>query len=278
MALADSRAMEEQMERHNPVNPKGLLSNRRENAMRLSGAGATPSMGLSEYRGGKHTLADHLANPTKGYGTKKGQIRKTARKAYEPESESDEECEARGMGRHLGQHLHSLHGAGFWSDFGKGFMSVIKPVAGIFGLGHGDPNFMEGMGASEQQRAGAMLGQNKKGRSRNNGPPLLSGNVNGVRSGGAHPGIAFMRGGSMGAGMLDQPMPVSGTNMSLSGAGRIVGGSMGAGIGMGQTGEYEGQGKARKPNARAAVVKRVMAEKGLKMIEASKYVKEHGLY
>lgn len=30
--------------------------------------------------------------------------------------------------------------------------------------------------------------------------------------------------------------------------------------------------------ARAAIVKRVMAEKGLKLIEASKYVKEHGLY
>ena len=31
-------------------------------------------------------------------------------------------------------------------------------------------------------------------------------------------------------------------------------------------------------SARAAIVKKVMAEKGLKMIEASKYVKEHGLY
>ncbi len=31
-------------------------------------------------------------------------------------------------------------------------------------------------------------------------------------------------------------------------------------------------------SARAAIVKKVMAEKGMKMIEASKYVKEHGLY
>ena len=30
--------------------------------------------------------------------------------------------------------------------------------------------------------------------------------------------------------------------------------------------------------ARAAIVKKVMAEKGMKMIDASKYVKEHGLY
>jgi len=34
----------------------------------------------------------------------------------------------------------------------------------------------------------------------------------------------------------------------------------------------------KKPNARAEIVKRVMREKGLKMIEASKYVKAHGLY
>ena len=38
---------------------------------------------------------------------------------------------------------------------------------------------------------------------------------------------------------------------------------------------YEG---LKKPNARAEIVKKIMAEKGMKMIEASKYVKEHGLY
>jgi hypothetical protein len=39
-----------------------------------------------------------------------------------------------------------------------------------------------------------------------------------------------------------------------------------------------GLGKAKKHNPRAEVVKKVMAEHGMKMIEASKYVKEHGLY
>ena len=38
------------------------------------------------------------------------------------------------------------------------------------------------------------------------------------------------------------------------------------------------KGGARKPNARAQIVKRVMNEKGLSLIEASKYVKAHGLY
>ena len=39
---------------------------------------------------------------------------------------------------------------------------------------------------------------------------------------------------------------------------------------------YGGSSDGRK--ARADIVKKVMAEKGLKMIEASKYVKEHNLY
>jgi hypothetical protein len=50
------------------------------------------------------------------------------------------------------------------------------------------------------------------------------------------------------------------------------------------TGRYEGEGrheeapKVNHRSARAAIVKKVMKEKGMKMAEASKYVKEHGLY
>jgi hypothetical protein len=43
-----------------------------------------------------------------------------------------------------------------------------------------------------------------------------------------------------------------------------------------QKGEGKSGGDGRK--RRAEIVKKVMAEKGLKMIEASKYVKQHGLY
>jgi hypothetical protein len=69
-----------------------------------------------------------------------------------------------------------------------------------------------------------------------------------------------MMGCGTGAGMLEEPMPIAGTNLSLSGGAN--------------TGAYEGQGR----NKRAEIVKQVMREKGLKMIEASKYVKAHGLY
>lgn len=37
-------------------------------------------------------------------------------------------------------------------------------------------------------------------------------------------------------------------------------------------------GAKRPPSERASIVKKVMAEKGISMIQASKYVKEHGLY
>jgi hypothetical protein len=39
-----------------------------------------------------------------------------------------------------------------------------------------------------------------------------------------------------------------------------------------------GSAKPKRSNARAEIVKKVMREKGMKMIEASKYVKAHGLY
>jgi hypothetical protein len=43
-------------------------------------------------------------------------------------------------------------------------------------------------------------------------------------------------------------------------------------------GSANGSANGKKPNARAMIVKKIMNEKGLKLIEASKYVKAHGLY
>jgi hypothetical protein len=82
LAMADMRALEEGAERVNPVG-KG-----RGKKGGMAGCGATPSMGLSEFRGGrsgsfdmmdlmpsgeydgagKHSLMDHMAHPTKGFG------------------------------------------------------------------------------------------------------------------------------------------------------------------------------------------------------------------
>ena len=88
-----------------------------EDSNRISGSGATPSTGLSEYRGGK------LGRTYKGAGTKLGQTRKTARLAYMPEKTATMGGEAHLMGHHLGQHLMSLHGSGFHHDFISGMES-----------------------------------------------------------------------------------------------------------------------------------------------------------
>jgi hypothetical protein len=63
-----------------------------------------------------------------------------------------------------------------------------------------------------------------------------------------------------------------------SGSGKltITHGGTGAGTGGAKVKRVVGENDGRR--ARAAIVKKVMSEKGLSMIEASKYVKEHGLY
>lgn len=117
--LAEMRAMEEQGERTNPINPKKVLA----------GSGATPSMGLSQFRGGKHTLMDHIKEPMKGFGKKK---------EMEKEMESESECdsdEAEGAGRMLGQTLHKLHGGRYLSAFRRGMEGGIQTGA-YEGEGH----------------------------------------------------------------------------------------------------------------------------------------------
>ena len=126
--------------------------------------------------------------------------------------------EAMEMGRHLGKHLHSLHGAGFYEDFSKGLsMPVLAQAETV-------PAGLAGSGK-------AMKGCAGKGKLQ-------------IIHGGAETGRYEGKGVVVGAGKKKRA----------------------------PAGPSDGRRK------RAEVVKRVMAEKGLKMIEASKYVKEHGLY
>lgn len=230
--MADSRAMAEQKERYNPVNPKKELMSGYTGMGHCVGGSATPSMGLSQYRGGKNKLS-----------------------------------EAHMMGQHLSKHIHELHGAGFWSDFGdgfkKGFMGVMKPALAVGSMIPGQIGMASqiasgglnalGMGHSEEQRAVEQMSKKRLGRSRNKSDvPLLSGNINGNRGGN------LMEGGSNtgayeGHGLHEFRDKVK----ALSKAKRVVG----AGV-----------------SARASLVKKVMGEQGLNMIQASKYVKEHNLY
>jgi len=371
--------MEHEAERFNPVNPKEMTNYRREDANRIVGLGATPSMGLSQFRGGMSPMVESMKNAVAKVRAKKMKGKGREQLGAVPYQGVDEMREAYDMGRHLRDHLHELHGAGFhdafchgmsggaWYDFldpTKNFLAPVSkkiaheftdpdsylaqgarkvaneftnpdselrrenglldkgtdiatglavPLAGaIPGLGtlgsagiiasaqalkHGNRAISRaqkgdmagalesgikvaeegykahqskkdvaqkktGKGVSPAHRASMMMAMKEPGRNRKlSVVPLLSGNVDGVRS-----GAGADR-------MLSAPMPVPGANMSLS-----RGGSM--------TGAYEGQGHCQKRivgagdgrRKRAEIVKRVMAEKGLKMIQASKYVKEHNLY
>ncbi len=200
---ADMRALEEEAEREN-----------------ILGAGATPSMGLSQFRGGAMLgEAGHGLQRKVGAGTKKGQPRKTARKAFEKigkmevaqhkaehEALGEDDSDAEMMGSALGKHIHTLKGAGFFDDFAKGFMSVVRPVANV-------ASFLPG--------PAGMVGK--------------------VVSGFGKTGAGYPSGAYEGQGM-------------------------------------EGCGKVDGRKARAEVVKRVMKERGVSMVEASKIVKAEGLY
>lgn len=271
-ARGDMRAMEEQMERHNPVR----------------GRGATPSMGLSQFRGGGTGGADSDSDEelvgggemTRMVGSGTGGRRKGGM------------SEATQMGLHLGKHLHKLHGGGFWSDFGDGFMSVIRPVAGIaksvlpllgpegmaasgvmgaVGLGkprrrrgagkltitHGgatnsDTGAYEGMGRERDDRAMTGLGT---------GAGMLGQDGHGIRQGGGF--------------LSDLGIPVISNLAGMFGMGNE---GCGTGAGTGGRRRRAPAGPSDGRRKRAEIVKKVMAEKGMKMIEASKYVKAHGLY
>ena len=303
------------MERHNPVR----------------GRGATPSMGLSQFRGGGTGGGDSDGEEMEGGGFLSGMLGQFNPMLGSVASmaglghgggemtrmvgsgtggrKKKGMSEATAMGLHLGKHLHGLHGAGFWSDFGDGFMSVIRPVAGIaksvapllgpegmaasgvmnaIGLGsarrgargmsrkgcgtgagkltitHGGATNSDtgayngkGTGAGRERDDMAMLGM---GTGAGTGGMMLGQNGHGIRQGGGF--------------LSDLGIPV------ISNLAGMVGLGTGAGEGCGTGGRRRrapaGANDGRRK--RSEVVKRVMADKGLSMIDASKYVKAHNLY
>ena len=287
------RAMEEQHMRSNPMGEGPSL----EGQMR--GSGATPSMGLSQFRGG-------AMERCVGSGTKKGQMRKTARRAFVEDSSSEDEMvgeghdeitestgsgrgmsDATAMGLHLGKHLHSLHGAGFFDDFVKGIGSAVSTIAPIAQTAM---KFAPMLGLGRKKKAPSKL----KRRIRN-GKLIMGGESN--SSTGAYEGEGRerddmeMTGIEHGGGMFGQDghgqMRGGGflSDLGIPGVSQLAGM-----IGLGHDEVTESTGTGRRKRAkrpvgendgrrkRAEIVRKVMNEKGMKMIEASKYVKAHGLY
>lgn len=266
MNIAASRALEEQAERTNP----------------LAGRGATPSMGLSQYRGGKkHKEEDESDNESvgekmrrmlgsgelhithTGSGTKKGQTRKTARKAYEEKPMS----EAMAMGLHLGKHLHSLHGGAFLDEFGAG-MAKCKS--------------MEGGNASQTGRYEGDGWMDVFNTVRSNLPAISSavGQIGNIIPGASQYTKPLQQG-------LDVAHQVSEGARKFGYGRKKKEKEQTVQIPTMDAPEMVAKGGKKKrapagPNdgrrKRAEVVKKVMREKGMSMIEASKYVKAHGLY
>jgi len=190
-ARADARALEEEAERENP----------------LDGRGATPSMGLSQFRGGRAVGAGsggYKSGRYEGEGDLHVQVQRRGKDGKMKGGFLPLGLLASVLAKPIGNMLNNLttgknvitgkgmDGSGFLSDLG---IPVVSDIAGMFGFGE----------ASESDEEPVQCGRRGKGT-----------------------------------------------------------GGTGAGTG----------GRAK----RAAIVKKVMAEKGLSMINASKYVKQHNLY
>jgi len=111
--MADHRAMTIESIRQNPRDA-------------MSGRGATPSMGLSQFRGGKMGKREMAMD--------------------------DDMTEAFGQGRHLYSHLHGLHGKGYAEDFKAGMSGGSRSGATE---GQGKLVITHGGGESEEMEGGA---------------------------------------------------------------------------------------------------------------------------
>ena len=196
-------------------------------------------------------------------------------------------------------------GGSFWKDFAKGFSSVLKVASAP--LSFVAPEVGLPLGALGEA-VGSVGSGKKRGRPRKGGATSGGVTSGGVTSGGATSG-GVMSGGRRKAGRpkgsknkkggatsggvtsggglkevlasaIESAKPMVKEGMKLAVETLKNKGRKAAVEGLEAIkkkvsgGATSGGGRA----ARAAIVKKVMAEKGLKMIDASKYVKEHGLY
>jgi hypothetical protein len=251
--------MEEEMERMNPID----------------GRGATPSMGLSQFRGGKKATAKSLGKRIAKMEADSPSMAQTEMDAMAvmPSGEYDGGMmgcgsEAMVQGRHLGEHLHKLHGGAYMKDFHSGMGMCMKGGAQTGAYeGEGNLHITHEGGASHME--GGFLGALAS-----MAIPLIGSLFGrGAMSKKAHDEMMAMVKKHEGKGMKG--------GMRMVGSGELeIKHTMGAGVMDDRCSprakRVVGAGDGRRK--RAEIVRRVMAEKGMKMIEASKYVKEHGLY
>ena len=209
----------------------------------------------------------------------------------------DEEIEGGGLsggamkqGKMLAEHLGKVHGGGWLRDFAKGLMSGVKtvgevvsnipgPVGMIGKLAKGAIETGERMG--EEAAANATYNNPKRGRGRPRKTMMHGGAYAGNQV--AHAGMDSVYDNPPGSGTGGQDVPPGGVApMAYGNVPQAPSSFARNTVGMGKLtithgGDAAGGRKKRAPTNRAKVVAQVMREKGMKLGEASKYVKEHGL-
>lgn len=303
--MADTRALEEQAERawgsQNPI-------------QRYSGSGATPSMGLSQIRGGKkmemgdamaqgHALAEHLHRlHGSGYAQSfhKGMAGGLGTGRYEGEGKQSEGGMTGGAmfsrdTQDFSSHMKGMGTGGASGGMTGGFWlplltSVGLPlISKLLGSGHMDDKCKSEMDKlikkHEEKYHGGKLKGGFWGALASIGIPLIA-----KMLGAGH---CSQKGHDSMVKMFGQCEKKEATAMKKEMKGGMTMRAVGAGkmpkmMGCDSDSDDEMKGKGKKAKRvvgesdgrrkRAEVVRRVMAEKGMKMIEASKYVKEHGLY
>ena len=318
----------------------------------MKGGRAVPSSGLSQFRGGAGIVgggkacSDSDSDMEGGARDAEVLARESAKRPVIRAGLSDEHSvEAKEMGHHLGKHLMSVRGGGFYDLFTKGIVEAgregdaVRKVEGIPPTQLHDvaPVAPEpvtvGSAPEEQMKAGGALFHRKKdmlgekeeahaehtarrfGMVRKGG--FKSGEYEGMGASGGGPARRAKRASKTPAEKEHQKKMKHEAQMRMAEealdeedegirqrvgqplrlevappihrpiARRAEAHPVGAPSDLTLSGQRMGRGgkKRRAPagpsdgrRKRADIVKKVMAEKGMKMIEASKYVKAHNLY
>ena len=318
----------------------------------MKGGRSVPSSGLSQFRGGAGIVgggkacSDSDSDMEGGARDAEVLARESAKRPVIRAGLSDEHSvEAKEMGHHLGKHLMSVRGGGFYDLFTKGIVEAgregdaVRKVEGIPPTQLHDvaPVAPEpvtvGSAPEEQMKAGGALFHRKKdmlgekeeahaehtarrfGMVRKGG--FLSGEYEGMGASGGGPARRAKRASKTPAEKEHQKKMKHEAQMRMADealdeedegirqrvgqplrlevappihrpiARRAEAHPVGAPSDLTLSGQRMGRGgkKRRAPagpsdgrRKRADIVKKVMAEKGMKMIEASKYVKAHNLY
>jgi len=300
--LADMRAMEHQDERQNIVDPRKPSSNE------MLGSGATPSMGLSQVRGGKR--GKHIAVCEDLEGGAKQRTREALQLGKEF---AEELLKKHGSGfakafaggymyaahQHKeggnisksGQYEGGLHGGAWpweiqvdwnapwsWSDFADGFVNGFTSTARAIGKIPGAAlDFLVPGAGTVISGINTGLDYFGFGKRAKKGDPML------VRGGASWEGDENAEFSGHGGRKSATTLRAEEDNQRALNRAAMESAKAKADADLPKGGrkpkaKRAGAGPNDGRRARAEIVKKVMAQKGLSMIEASKYVKQHNLY